>query len=87
MCLHGSARSVVPLCAQALSVCVQAEQLFHTQRESEVGDSARIASLGFVDDLQFKYAYELSDRGWTRAAARAMLEQSRTLFPPPLTLE
>ena len=74
-------------CAQALSVCLHAEQSFHTTRETAEGDSARDASLGFVDDMQFRYGYELSDRVWTRASARELLEQSRAIYPPPLELE
>ena len=76
-----------PGCAQANSVCLDAEQRFHVARESAYGDSARIATLGFVDDMLFRYAYDRAGRVWTRAEAVEMLEQSRTMFPAPLSLE
>ncbi len=68
-------------------MCLHAEQLFHVAREREAGDSARIGSLGFVDDLQYKYGYDLQDRAWTKQEALDLLESSRTMYPPPLELE
>ena len=74
-------------CAQANSVCMDAEQRFHVERERSHGDSARIATLGFVDDLFFAYAYDRAGRVWTKAEAQALLASSNSMFPAPLELE
>ena len=42
-------------CAQANGVCLHAEQTYHVERERAFGDSARIASSGFVDDLHTRF--------------------------------
>ena len=74
-------------CAQANAVCMHAEQRFHRARERECGDSARIASLAFVDDLQPRVGYDMDDRVWTRQEAEALLDDIRGMYPPPLSLE
>ena len=74
-------------CAQANAVCMHAEQQFHRARERECGDSARIASLAFVDDLQPRVGYDMDDRVWTRRDAEALLDDIRGMYPPPLSLE
>lgn len=74
-------------CAQAASVCLDAEQNFHVQRERAHGDSSRIASKGFVDDLFFCYAYDRRERVWPRREAEELLRASRDIFPAPLSLK
>jgi hypothetical protein len=74
-------------CAQANSVCLDAEQRFHTARDASHGDSARITTLGFVDDLFFAYAYDRAGRVWSAAEARELLAASCSMYPPPLALE
>jgi hypothetical protein len=74
-------------CAQANAVCQDAEQIAHIQRESACGDSERIANLGFVDDMLYKFAYDRADRGWTRQQANELLEAATSMFPAPLSLE
>jgi hypothetical protein len=74
-------------CAQANSVCLDAEQTYMTNRERVRGDSARIASVGFVDDMHFRFAYDRQDLLWTRQEAEDMLVESRTIYPAPLVLE
>ena len=74
-------------CAQANAVCMHAEQRFHRARERECGDSARIASLAFVDDLQPRVGYDMDDCVWTRQEAEALLDDIRGMYPPPLSLE
>ena len=68
-------------------MCLDAEQRFHVQRELVGGDSARIASLGFVDDLFYRYGHDPKGRVWPRAEAVKMLRESRSMYPAPLTLE
>jgi hypothetical protein len=83
----GQCLCTLATCAQANAVCQDAEQIAHIQRESACGDSERIANLGFVDDMLYKFAYDRADRGWTRQQANELLEAATSMFPAPLSLE
>ena len=74
-------------CASANGVCLSAEQAFRDRREQECGDSARISTIGFVDDIQFRFAYDVQGRVWPRAEAEQMCAQVHDVYPPPLSLE
>lgn len=74
-------------CAQANSVCMDAEQRFMTERERVAGDSARVATVGFVDDIFPKYAYDREGRIWPRREAEELLAATRSMYPAPLSLE
>ena len=68
-------------------MCLHAEQTYHVERERVFGDSARIASSGFVDDLHTRFAYDPLGRVWPRVEAEAMTTEMSVLYPPPLALE
>ena len=74
-------------CAQANGVALDAEQEFKAQRERDHSDSGRICTLGFVDDMHFRFAYDVRGRAWSKASAERMAEMAETTYPAPLTLE
>ena len=74
-------------CAQANGVALDAEQEFKAQRERDHSDSGRICTLGFVDDMHFRFAYDVRGRAWSKASAERMAVMAETTYPAPLTLE
>ena len=74
-------------CAQANAVAMHAEQTNLDERERDHGDGCRIRTLGFVDDMHFRFAYDTRNRAWTKASAEEMVKAAETLYPSPLTLE
>ena len=74
-------------CASANGVCLDAEQTYRSKREEQYGDSARISTIGFVDDIQFRFAYDVKGRVWPKAEAVEMCSQVHEVYPPPLSLE
>ena len=73
-------------CSQANGVTLDAEQTYLEKNVKEC-DEARVATLGFVDDMHFRFFYDVRGRVWPRADAVRMCEEMRTLYPPPLSLE
>ena len=74
-------------CAQANAVAMNAEQNYLTQRERDHEDGSRVRTLGFVDDMHFRFAYDTQGRIWTKESAQEMSRTAETLYPAPLTLE
>ena len=74
-------------CASANGVCLDAEETWLAQREQQYSDSARICTIGFVDDIQFRFAYDVQGRVWPKAEAVEMCQQIHSVYPPPLSLE
>ena len=74
-------------CAQANGVAMHAEQMFLARRERDHGDGVRICTLGFVDDMHFRFAYDVRGRIWSRESAEEMAAEAVGLYPPPLSLE
>ena len=74
-------------CASANGVCLDAEQTWVEQREQNHKDSARVCTIGFVDDIQFRFAYDVQGRVWPKAEAVEMCKQVHGVYPPPLALE
>jgi hypothetical protein len=74
-------------CAQANGVCLDAEQSFVESRELTVGDSERVCTVGFMDDLHFRLMYDLKGILWTKESAEAMMRECESLYPAPLSLE
>ena len=74
-------------CAQANGVALHAEQEFKTRRERDHKDGARIATLGFVDDMHYRFAYDKQDRVWCKAEALQMAREAENTYPAPLALE
>ena len=74
-------------CGQANGVCLDAEQTFVEQRAVNVGDDARVCTVGFMDDINFRFMYDLEGRVWTKTTAEQMLRECESLYPLPLSLE
>ena len=74
-------------CAQANSVCLHAEQTHWARRQAAFGDSARIDSFGFVDDMHFRFAFDPLGRVWPKHEALELLAEMLVVYPPPLVLE
>ena len=74
-------------CSSANGVCIHGEQTWLAQRELQYGDSARVDTIGFVDDIQFRFAYDVQGRVWPKSEALEMCKQVHNVYPPPLSLE
>ena len=74
-------------CASANGVCVHAEQTWLTAREKQFKDSARVCTIGFVDDIHFRFAYDVKGRVWPKSEAVEMCKQIHSVYPAPLALE
>ena len=85
--LRGAPMGEPGSCAQANGVALHAEQSYLAQREKEHGDGARVATLGFVDDMQFRFAYDRRGHVWSQASAVRMAAEADAVYPAPLSLE
>ena len=74
-------------CAQANGVALHAEQQFVAQRDGCQGDGARVATLGFVDDMHFRFAFDRRGKLWSKESALELAAAAETLYPAPLELE
>ena len=85
--LRGAPMGEPGSCAQANGVALHAEQSFLDQRERKCGDGARVATLGFVDDMQFRFAYDKRGLVWSQESAEQMAAEADAVYPAPLELE
>ena len=85
--LRGAPMGEPGSCAQANGVALHAEQQFVAERQKCPGDGARVATLGFVDDMHFRFAFDRKGKVWTRASAVQLAEAAETMYPAPLELE
>lgn len=68
-------------------VALHAEQKFVTQRDECQGDGARVATLGFVDDMHFRFAFDRCGKLWTKTSAMELAVAAECIYPAPLELE
>ena len=85
--LRGAPMGEPGSCASANGVCVHAEQTWLTAREKQFKDSARVCTIGFVDDIHFRFAYDVKGRVWPKSEAVEMCKQIHSVYPAPLALE
>ena len=85
--LRGAPMGEPGSCAQANGVSLDGEQTYFETRKKNHGDAERIATLGFVDDIHFRFGYDRRGRTWTKASAEKMLREVHDIYPPPLALE
>ena len=85
--LRGAPMGEPGSCAQANGVGLHAEQQFLAERQRCQGDGARVATLGFVDDMHFRFAFDRRGKVWSKASAVQMAVEAEGLYPAPLELE